>query len=101
MSIVGDLREALQDVVAPDLKAMVRGLADLREEMRSNNAPLRDDIAASERRTSERIAQSERRTEERLDRIHDAIKIADLTRRYEDLLRENQQLRNPQAPQQH
>ncbi len=44
MSIVADLREALQDVVTPDLKAVVRGLADLKEEVRSSNALLREEM---------------------------------------------------------
>ena len=47
MSIVGDLREALQDVVAPDLKAVVQGLASLREEVREGNALLRKEIEQS------------------------------------------------------
>ncbi len=112
MSIVADLREVLRDVVAPDLKAVVRGLADLTQEVRSSNALLREEmqrmnvslrheIGASEKHTSERIEQSEKRTGERIDRVYDAIKIADLTRRNEDLLRENQQLKNPQTEQQH
>ena len=134
MSIVADLREALQDVVAPDLKAVVRGLADLTQEVRSSNAMLREDmqssilllreemrssnalfreemqrmnaslrgeIEASEKRTGERVDQSEKRTGERIERVYDAIKLADLTRRYEEVLRENQQLKISQTEQQH
>jgi hypothetical protein len=66
--MVSDLREALQDVVAPDLKAVVRGLGDLKEEMRSSigqlrdevhagNAALREDIRAMDQRLREEIAQ--------------------------------------------
>jgi hypothetical protein len=93
MSIVGDLREALQDVVAPDLKAVVRGLADLKEEVRSTATLLRDEMSASERRSRERTEESESRIVERLDRIYDAVKISDLTRRNAELEIELEQLR--------
>ena len=93
-SIVKDLREALQDVVAPDLKAVVKGLADLKDEVRSSNALLREEMAAVEMRTAERIDNVEKRTAERLERVYDAVKITDLTRRNEELLRELEQARS-------
>ncbi len=101
MSIVGDLREALQDVVAPDLKAVVRGLADLKEEVRSSNALLREEMRTVERRTAERIEASEQRTAERIERVYDKIEIAELKSRNQELTRENQQLKSPQLEQQH
>ena len=100
MSSVKDLREALQDVVAPNLKAVVRGLNDLRTELRDGNTLLRSEIAGVEKRTAERIQESEKRTEERIARVYDAIKIAGLTRRYEEVLHKNQQLKKPQSEQQ-
>ena len=118
MSIVADLREALQDVVAPDLKAVVRGLTDvkeciaqlrdemknsnalLRDDLKSSNALLRDEMAAVEARTAERLDNSEKRTAERIERLYDTIKISDLTRRNEQLLRELEQARNNQQTQQ-
>ena len=100
-SIVKDLREALQDVVAPDLKAVVRGLSDLKEQMQTNNTLMREELAAVDRRTAERIEASETRTAERLARIYDAVKIADLTRRNEELERELAQAREHKQVQQH
>jgi putative component of toxin-antitoxin plasmid stabilization module len=44
VSIVKDLREALQDVVAPDLKAVVQGLAELRADVKEGNAQLRAEM---------------------------------------------------------
>ena len=96
MSMVSDLREALQDVVAPDLKAVVRGLADLtasvaqlreemkegntqlrdemkagnaqlRDEMKEGNAQLREEMKAIVRRSTERLDASERCSAERLE----------------------------------
>ncbi len=116
MSIVSDLREALQDVVAPDLKAVVRGLADLKEsvaelkaEMKASNALLRDEMQAGNTRLREEmqtghailreeISGVEKRTAERIERVYDAVKISDLTRRNAELEKQLEQLR---APQQH
>lgn len=101
MSVVKDLREALQDVIAPDLKAVVRGLTDLKEQMQADNALLRQEITAVEQRTAERISASELRTSERIARVYDRIEIADLTRRNEELSRELEQVRSDQQAQQH
>jgi len=129
MSMVSDLREALQDVVAPDLKSVVRGLSDLKdsisqlreevkasnaqfkEEMKAGNAQLREEMAAverrsmerldgSERRSAERLESSELRTSERIARVYDKIENVDLTRRNEQLMRENELLRSRQTEQQ-
>jgi hypothetical protein len=111
MSAVADLRQALQDVVAPDLKAVVAGLNALRDEVRSGNSLLREDIslvraetAAVEKRSAERLEKTEQRLVERVDRFHDAVKIADLTRRNAELEAAMEQFRKaqpPAEPQQH
>ncbi len=100
-SIVKDLREVLQDVVAPDLKSMVRGLAELKEQMKADNALLRQEIAAVEKRTADRIELSEQRTAERIERVYDKIEINNLTRRNAELERELEQVRISQQTQQH
>ncbi len=103
MSIVGDLRQPLQDVVAPDLKAVVAGLNALRDEVRSGNVNLREEIGllrdelrlnSTELKTE--IASAEKRAAERLERIYDAVKISDLTRRNAELEIELAQLRKAQ-----
>ena len=94
MSVVADLRQALQDVVAPDLKAGVAGLSALRDEVRDSNALLREELVAAEKRSSERLEKAESRLSERLERVYDAVKIADLTRRNAEL---EEQLRRAQA----
>ena len=58
MSFVKDLREALQDVVVPDLKAVIRGLDDLRAEVRDGNALLRSEMINLEKRTAEQLLKS-------------------------------------------
>ena len=106
-SIIGDLREALQDVVAPDLKSVVKGLADLKDEVKTNNAELRrliessilllrEEMANVEARTADRIGGVEKRTLDLLERVYDAVKISDLPRRNEELLREREQDRSQQ-----
>ncbi len=110
-SIVRDMREALQDVVAPDLKSVVKGLADLKEEVRisnaelrklieTSNALLREEMANVEIRTADRIGGVEKRTIKLLERVYDAVKITDLTRRNEELLRELEQARSQQIERQ-
>ena len=114
MSIVGDLRETPQDVVTPDLKAVVRGLADLKEEMHSSNALLREEMQSGNallRREIEQARQesrentavlreetcqhiallrdeakaSEARSIERMQHLQDAFKLALMTQRTVEL----------------
>ena len=151
MSMVADLREALQDVIAPDLKAVVRGLNDLKEEVRNSNALLREEMQSSnvlmrreieqsreearanttllredmrqqivllredtQRQTAilredtqqhlallrEEARASEARSAERFERLHEAIKLAMVTRRLVDAEKELDQLRSIQQLQQ-
>jgi hypothetical protein len=128
MSIVKDLREALQDVVAPDLKAVVQGLAELRAEVRDGNSLLRAEIQQSredskreidllrqeskqgldllrqESRESVQLLRDEMRagevrTGERLQHVYDAVKLADTTRRNAELEKTIEELRNKQTQQ--
>jgi uncharacterized protein involved in exopolysaccharide biosynthesis len=89
MSVVTELRQALQDVVAPDLKALVAGIAALRQEM----SLLREDLHSNVTQLRVEIVAAEKRTAERLDRVYDAVKIADLTRRNTELEKQLEEMR--------
>ncbi len=94
MSVVADLRQALQDVVTPDLKAVVAGLTGVRDEL----TQLRTITASAEKRSTERLDKTESRLLERVERVYDAVKIADLTRRNAELEAAMEQLRKAQQP---
>jgi cell division protein FtsL len=94
MSVVADLRQALQDVVTPDLKTVVAGLTGVRDEL----TQLRTKTASAEKRSTERLDKTELRLLERVERVYDAVKIADLTRRNAELEAAMEQLRKAQQP---
>ncbi len=98
MPVVADLQQTLQDVIAPDLKAVVAGLSSLQDEMRRGSALLREEMAAAEKRGTERLEKIEVRLVERVDRIFGARKIDDLTRRNAELEAAMEQLRKTQQP---
>ncbi len=98
MPVVADVRQALQHVIAPDLKAAVAGLSSLQDEMRRGNALQRGEMAAAEERGIERLEKTETRLVGRVNRIFGARKLDALTRRNAELKTAMEQLRKTQQP---
>lgn len=85
MSIVADLKQALQDVLAPEIRANTQAIADLQLTL----AAIRNDIAASEQRTQSAVQASEVRMLESIKAAKTEmllqLQVSMLTRQVEEL----------------